>query len=224
MTVFSIIGKKYLGFCKKHSFNPILPIVLVALVIAVFALLLIKLALAGTDEPVIVNEPIPGKVTKIELKDVGELATQAVYYTNVQTIRNAQELWGWKVPFTETHSIFSYDGVIKIGYDFAEIEIEVNEETKEIRVCMPEAKILSNEVDEYSMRLYDEEKNIFTPMGAEDYSAERIQIKEESEAEAIERGVFDDAQRNAETLIKGFLSGIYDMNEYTVIFICEEQE
>ena len=50
------------------------------------------------------------------------------------------------------------------------------------------------------------------------------QVKAESEADAIEKGAFENAKRDAETLIKGLLSSVYDMNEYQVHFIHAEQE
>lgn len=218
---FSAIWGKYAGYCRKHNFNPVVRLIIFAVITVLLVTALICIN-GGSKKTV--SEEIPGKITKIELKDIGELATQAVYYTSVQTVRNAQELWGWKVPFTETHSIFSYDGVIKVGYDFAEIEIETNDETKEIKVYMPEARILGNDIDPQSLKIYDEEKNIFSPMGMEDFGLKMEQIELESEEAAISRGVFENAQSNAEVLIKGFLSGVYDMNEYTVIFVYEEQE
>ena len=140
----------------------------------------------------------------------------------MQTIRGAQELWGWKVPFTESECVFSLDGTIKIGYDFTLMEMEANEDTKVITVRMPSAKILSNEIDPNSMRIYDEDNNIFTPLALGEVEVKLSQVQTESEEEAVERGAFDIARTNAEQLITGFLSGIYDMNEYTVVFIHEE--
>ena len=228
MIIFSFIKKKYLNYCKKHSFNPVLFLIVTAVIIALIVCMLVKLVFDIKKEPTVVYEStvvyetIPGKITKIEFNKIGELATHSAYYTSVQTIRGAQELWGWKVPFTEAECVFSLDGEIEVGYDFSLVEIEADEETKVITVRMPAAKVLSNSIDPHSLRIYDEDKNIFTPLQLSEVGIKLEQVQAESEEEAIAKGVFDNAKDNAEILITGFLSGIYDMNEYHVEFVHED--
>lgn len=159
-----------------------------------------------------------GKTTNLGLKNIGELATQVGYYTNVEVIEGVRELWGWSVPLTHSKYIFSYDGIIKAGIDFAEVEVQVNERTKTIRVSMPDIIVLSNEIGKDSLKIYDESTSIFTPLTLDAVNAAQEDLKAEAEETAIGNGLFENARVNAETLMKGFLAGMYDLTQYTVEF------
>ena len=161
---------------------------------------------------------VSGKTTKLGLKNIGELATQVGYYTNVEVIEGSKELWGWKLPLTHSKYIFSYDGIIKAGIDFADVDVQVNEITKTIYVTLPEIKVLSNEIGEDSLRVYDESMSIFTPLTLEAVNTAQDDLKKEAETTAIENGLFDNARMNAETLVRGFLAGVYDLTSYTMKF------
>ena len=159
-----------------------------------------------------------GKTTSLGLKNIGELVTQAGYYTNVEMIEGSRELWGWDVPFTQSKYIFSYDGVIKAGMNFSEIDISVNGITRVIRIDLPEAMVLSNEIDEGSLEVYDETKNIFTPLTLDAVNKAQEELKSEAEETAIENGLLDSARNNAEVILSGMLAGIFDVEQYTVEF------
>ena len=63
------------------------------------------------------------KSTKFGFKDIGELATQSAYVTEVNVTEDARELFGLEIPFTQSKTIFSYDVVVKAGIDFSESEL-----------------------------------------------------------------------------------------------------
>ncbi len=159
-----------------------------------------------------------GKTTSLELENIGELATQVAFYTNVQKLNEAQELFGWKVPFTESQYIFSYDGTIKAGYNFEEIVLDVDILKKVITVTLPEIIVISNEIDESSFIIYDEQTSIFTPLKLEEVNQSLAQIREQALEKAVERGLYLDTRENAKLLITGFLAGAYDLTEYTIEF------
>lgn len=48
------------------------------------------------------------------------------------------------------------------------IKIEINNNT--ITVSIPDIEILSNEIDESSIEVYDETKNVFNPISINDYT------------------------------------------------------
>jgi len=159
-----------------------------------------------------------GRTTTLGLKDIGELATQAGYYTNVEVIEGSKELWGWSVPFTQSKYIFSYDGMIKAGIDFSEVEVLVNELTQTITVRIPPIRILSNEIAADSLEVYDESRSIFTPLTLDTVNMAQGELKKEAEETAIENGLLENARMNAEMLIKGFLAGAYDLEKYKLNF------
>lgn len=154
----------------------------------------------------------------LRMDNIGELATQVAYYTNVQVIENNKEVFGHAVPFTKSKYIFSYDGILKAGVDFAEIDIAVDEPTHTITVKMPETRIISNEIDTSNMRIYDESRNIFSPLKMEDISVSFEALRQESEDKALSNGILENAKENVETLVTNFIASVYDSTEYTVIF------
>ena len=99
------------------------------------------------------------KTTKIGFEDIGELATQSAYCTEVNVTEAARELFGVEIPFTESKYIYSYDIVIKAGFNFEKIEWKLNDHRIEVK--LPETKILSSEINLDSFKLYHEDESIF---------------------------------------------------------------
>ncbi len=160
---------------------------------------------------------ISSRTTQFGLRNIGELATQAGYYTNVQVIKNARELWGWQIPLTQSKYIFSYDGIIKAGLNFEEIDVAVDGSKKTVTVSLPEVKVLSNEIFTDGFEVYDESSSAFSPLKLEDLNQAMTVLKAEAEEKALGNGLLESARQNAELLITGLLTGQYG-SEYTIVF------
>lgn len=157
-----------------------------------------------------------GKTTKIGFEKIGELATQTSYSTQVKVTDKSRELFGGKIPFTQTKYIYSYDIVIKAGFNFE--DIEWNENGTSIEVKLPKPKILSSEINLDSFKVYHEDESIFTPITLEENNEEIKKLKQEAEKSSIENGLLDNARDNAETILKGFFGNKYDLEKYEIIF------
>lgn len=157
------------------------------------------------------------KTTKIGFEDIGELATQTAYCTEVNVTDASRELFGMKIPFTQSKYIYSYDIEIKAGFDFTEIEWDVNGLTIEVR--LPEAKILSSEVDQDSLEVYHEDESIFRQISLEENNEAVAKLRETAVNDAIENGLLENARENAESILTSFFAGVYDMDEYKIVFI-----
>ena len=166
---------------------------------------------------------ISSKMTRLRLEDLGEFATQAGYFTTVQVIKDSATLFGKTVPFTTSKYIFSYDGTVKAGLDFSQVNIDVNALTSAITITAPLPHILSTEVDEDSLVIYDESRNIFTPLTLDDVKLSRTAMIEEVKTQAIDNNLFENARVNAEVWIKMFLQTAYDPNEYSVTFKWQDE-
>ena len=209
MRVLAFIWKGFSGYCIRHNFMPKRVIcTLVALI------LLITGACAASAW----IERQKAVTSGLGLMNIGELATQAYHYRAVDTIKKSQELWGWDVPLTKAESIFSYEGLIKAGYDFEDIEIDVDYSGKKITVKLPEPITISNEILSDSLLVYSEDNNIFTPIKVEDFNDTQAEMKAQGETDAVAIGLYESARTNAEMLIKGFLSGAFDLKEFEVVF------
>lgn len=147
-----------------------------------------------------------------EIKDIGELATVEYRYTNVGTLDAKTEIeifhLGIPIPLTGKTAIISMDGVIKVGVDVNGIKVTSNETAKTINVRLPKAKLLSNELDENSLQVYDESNQIFNKITLEDSSSLRTEIKDKAEENAKNNGVYDQAIKNAEQILTCMLESI----------------
>lgn len=160
-----------------------------------------------------------GDTVSLGFEDIGEFVTQSVSAREVETIETAKEVWGHKIPFTESKVIFSYIVDIKAGYNFTDIEYEVDETAKKILVKLPEVKVLDSEVDTESFEEYYEKESIFKSIEVDEFNASLDNLVKRAQDNAINNGLFDKARANAEVLLKGFFSKGYDLqNEYMIEF------
>lgn len=138
-----------------------------------------------------------------QIQSISELTTVEYNYTNMGKFENQATFYGWTVPFTTKSFIISYDGMIKAGIDMSVVDVEVHK--NKIHVTVPKAKILSHEIDEKSIEVFDETKNIFNPISITDYNQFAIDQKEKMETHVKEKGLIEKAQHEAEQTIKTFI-------------------
>lgn len=162
------------------------------------------------------------KPTKLGFEDIGELATQAAYTTIVEDTDVSRELFGVSIPFTQSQLIYSYDVIVKAGLDFDQVKWTVNE--SEIRVSMPEIRILGSELQFDSFKTYYEKESIFRPVKMEENNQAIQKMVKKAENTAAENGLLDNARENAELIIKGFIYQNFDSEEYQVTFAYEKGE
>ncbi|OUP62952.1 DUF4230 domain-containing protein [Sellimonas sp.] len=191
-------------FVKKHLTRRILTGILIVLIIVAGIIGLRKTIFSDSQ------------TTKIGFEDIGELATQSAYCTQVNVTDSSRELFGAKIPFTQSKYIYSYDVVVKAGFDFEEIEWSKNDKTIEVK--LPEAKILSSEIDLDSFKVYHEQESIYNQITLEENNEALAKLKETAEKDAIENGLLENARSNAETILTGFFGNEYDLDKYEIIF------
>ena len=121
------------------------------------------------------------------------------------------------IPFTQSKYIYSYDIVIKAGFDFTEIEWEIKDTA--ITVRLPEAKILSSELKWDSFKLYHEDESIFKQIKMEENNEALKNLVQNAETDAVANGLLDNARSNAETVLRGFFGNVYNLEEYEIRFI-----
>ena len=162
-----------------HIVHNLKNIVLIALVV-VLAITVVGLGFK-------VSHTTESKTTKLGFEDIGEFATQSAYCTEVSATANARKLFGHNLPFTQSNIVFSYDVVIKAGYDFSAITWDVHDTT--ITVKLPEVKVLSCEVKEDSFKKYVEDESIFTPFTLDDNNNAMKALKETAQTDASANGL-----------------------------------
>ena len=83
---------------------------------------------------------------------------------------------------------------------------------------MPKATILSHEIDQNSLEILDETKNIFNRIQIEDYNTFQVEQKKICEDYALERGLLDKAYDNAKKVITEMIHTVPDAKDYPVVF------
>ena len=118
------------------------------------------------------------------------------------------------IPLTNKYFILTFEGEIQLGTDLSKANVEINDSTIYATVNKP--TVLSNSIDESSIEVYDETKNIFNPISVSDYKAFAVEQKEKALSEAKKKGLMKTAQKNTEKSIKEIISIIPDTDDYTI--------
>ena len=160
---------------------------------------------------------ISSETVESSLREVRELTTLKYHYKNIASFENAQEFQGFKLPFTTKKFIYTYEGDINAGIDLEDARVSVNNQAKTITVNLPESKILSHDIDENSVKFFDEKNSIFNPLELEDFSNFRKEEEAKVEKEAIEKGLLEESQKNAKKAVEELLNINPLINEeYTI--------
>ena len=124
-----------------------------------------------------------------QLQEIEELATMSYNYTKVGEFSDNLKFNGWDIPLTEKSFLITYDGKLKAGI----------------------------KMDENSIEVYDESKNVFNPISINDYATFAKKQKEMVAEEAIENGLLSEAATKTQDAIKKYLNAIPNINEnYTI--------
>ena len=170
---------------------------------------------SGSDEPKITATGLTQQLQEIE-----ELATMSYNYTKVGKFSDNLKFNGWDIPLTQKSFLITYNGKLKAGIKMDKIKTSIENNT--IVVSIPEIEILSNEIDENSIEVFDETKNVFNPISISDYTAFAKKQKETVAEEAIENGLLSEAATKTQSTIKKYLNaipGISDSYEIEVKFL-----
>ena len=143
-------------------------------------------------------------VVENSLAEVSELASMTYHYTNMAEFESSKDFYGMKLPFTTKSFIITYDGQIKAGVDLSKADAEVS--GHKITVTLPQAQILSHEIDEDSIEVFDESTSIFNPLKVEDYKAFSKDQKETMEQKAKDKGLLEEAHKSAVKSVRQFVS------------------
>ena len=177
---------------------------------AMLAAFLLGLRRGGQEETPVITSDLLGE----RLRSAQELVTVAYYYTNMGRFENHVDFYGWKVPLTTKSFIVSYDGVIKAGVDLSGVEVEVDETGKTVTVTLPDSGILSHEIPEDSIEVFDESDNIFNPITIEDYTGFTRDEKAAMEQRAIDNGLLTSADEQARNAVDSLLRLMPGMEGY----------
>ena len=152
-------------------------------------------------------------VIQEKLDEMAELNTASYVSTSVLNKSDFKQILKKDVWFTKRTLIISYDSTVKAGIkDLTQAEVTQKED--KVLVTLPEVEITGVEIDNDSFQRYDESDNAFNPVTSDYINEAQQDLKDSIEERAIEKGLLDLAETNAEKILKELLES--PDGEYTV--------
>ena len=151
------------------------------------------------------NDKITSTTIENQLTEINELALYSYDYSKVGKFSN-------KLSLTQKTFIITYDGSIKAGIDLKQAKISIDNE--QLNITLPAAKILSHEIDENSIEVYDESSNIFNQISINDYKSFATKEKKKNEKEAISNGILEKSKTKAEQTLTTYLQAIPEIKDH----------
>ena len=146
---------------------------------------------------------------------MGFLISQEYYFTEVVEYSSIKTLLKINIPFTQSGYLISYDGIVEAGIDMTQAKVKKDDDQRTITITLPQPVIKSVSIDFDSFQVYSEKESIFNPITVEDYNNSLKELEATAREKAIERGVLEQAEKNARVVISGFISGLVDLgNDY----------
>lgn len=187
-------------------------------------------ASAVTEEPRVIVKEVEKLVTvekKVEaetirdgLREMGFLITGEYYFTDLVSFSSVKKFLKTDIalPFTETSYLVSYDGVVSAGIDLTAARVEKDDEHMRVTVHIPAASIRSTTIDLDSFTLYEEKSGLGNPLSAADFNNSLRELERSAEQKATERGLLEQADKNARTVIEKFVGSLVGGTAYTLTF------
>lgn len=151
------------------------------------------------------------------LENMGVLVTQEYYFTQVETYTKEKKI----LNFIDSTSQFtySYDGKVTAGIDFGDIDVTKDEENKTITVEIPYSKLQSTDIDTDSFKVYSENDSLWNQIKLEDYNLSMAEFEETAERKALESGILERSNEQAEDLIRNFIMNFPGTSDYSIEFV-----
>lgn len=171
------------------------------------------------------SEPEPVKVTvdtdviKDGLREMQVLTTEEYSFTQVEKYEKTRDIF-WFVQ-AESSFLYSYDGVITAGIDCSKITVDFDESTGVVSVNIPKSEIQAIDIDYDSFRKYEEKESFWNKLDMSDYNDAMKEFEEKARKSALEKGILERADDNANSLISNFVRGLVDTSQYRVEIVSE---
>ena len=156
------------------------------------------------------------------ISSVCELATLKCYYHNVaksETEASGLYKWlgkGYKKIWTE------YSGIVELGIDVSKVSVKKPTADGVVKVTIPDAEILSVDLDEDSMSEPLTDTGFMTEITKEEETEALAEAQNHMEETANENGnLLNQAKERAKSLIEGYVKNVGEQigKEYTVEWV-----
>ena len=169
----------------------------------------------GKNDGSVIEKPV------VCYQEIEDIAFQEATIKEIGKIHKPMELGKYEVDtfLTTSDYVFSYNAVIKAGYDLENIKDDGgNELTQTITVTLPKASILDSYLDEKSYVQYWEGEKITANVGLEDFHKEKKKMLKEAKQDAIKGGLYEKTSDHAKVIISDYIHSLEGYENYNVVF------
>lgn len=142
---------------------------------------------------------IDEKLITNRIENVKELTSLKYSYTNMGEFENSNKFYGYDIPFTQKKFIVAYDGTISCGVNLDDMDVDVS--GKNINIKIPHSQIISHEIYEDSLKVFDQKNSIFNLIEVEDYNNFAKDQKDKMEKKAVDRGLLENADEKCKNAL-----------------------
>ena len=153
-----------------------------------------------------------------KLAPIGQLATYEYVYRGTEERSESRDVLGWSAWGTTNYISYTYTGVIKVGYDVEDIQVELDQENFIIYITLPQPRVLDNYWTDETESV--EKNNITNPLSVADQLEFVREIKQRELEKAEDAGIYDLAEDQMRLLVTNFL-GVF--SDYQVVFAGDEE-
>lgn len=203
------------GFRKVKGSKRLQGALLVVVVVSIGLTIGFGIYNKGKNDGSVIEKPV------VCYQDIEDIAFQEATIKEIGKIHKPMELGKYEVDtfLTTSDYVFSYNAVIKAGYDLENIKDDGgNELTQTITVTLPKASILDSYLDEKSYVQYWEGEKITANVGLEDFHKEKKKMLKEAKQDAIKGGLYEKASDHAKVIISDYIHSLKGYENYNVVF------
>jgi hypothetical protein len=150
------------------------------------------------------------------LANMGVLITQEYYFTQVETYTKEKNIF-LIIP-SSSGFMYSYDGAVLAGVDFEKIGVQTDEDRQVVTVDLPPSEIQTVSIDRDTFKIYSEKESIWNPLKLEDYNISLVEFENAARDKAVQNGILERSDAQAENLVRQFIRNFPDMSKYTIEF------
>ena len=203
------------GFRKVKGSKRLQGALLVVVVVSIGLTVGFGIYNKGKNDGSVIEKPV------VCYQDIEDIAFQEATIKEIGKIHKPMELGKYEVDtfLTTSDYVFSYNAVIKAGYDLENIKDDGgNELTQTITVALPKASILDSYLDEKSYVQYWEGEKITANVGLEDFHKEKKKMLKEAKQDAIKGGLYEKTSDHAKVVISDYIHSLKGYENYNVVF------
>ena len=203
------------GFRKVKGSKRLQGALLVIVVVSIGLTVGFEIYNKGKNDGSVIEKPV------VCYQDIEDIAFQEATIKEIGKIHKPMELGKYEVDtfLTTSDYVFSYNAVIKAGYDLENIKDDGgNELTQTITVTLPKASNLDSYLDEKSYVQYWEGEKITANVGLEDFHKEKKKMLKEAKQDAIKGGLYEKTSDHAKVIISDYIHSLEGYENYNVVF------